>query len=162
MNINIKRRCVICGKWYKPNARTFLVQVCCGRIKCKIERKARANKSWRARHPDYEKSRRLKKLAWIKLHPGYWKEYRNTHPSYREMDNRRRKASRKLAQNAARQDAIRESAVEKLQCIPRFEPETAARQDTMDRRVDYVVEYLLWKERAARQDGIAIHAHNDP
>jgi hypothetical protein len=96
----------------------------------------------------------LKVCAWAKGYPDYWQEYRRNHPEYRDRDNQRRRVSRKRAQNAAKQDAIREISVEKLTSIPRFEPETAAKQVPMDRRVDAVVEYLLWQARAAKHDAI--------
>lgn len=157
-----KSRCIVCGKWYEADKRTKHIQKVCNDEACRKERKAGANRSWRARHPGYEKSRRLKKQAWTKQTPDYWKTYRREHPAYRIRDNNMRRTRHKRAKNAARQDAIREKSVERLQSIPRYEVETAARQDTMDRRVDAVVEYLLWKERAARQDDIEIAALNKP
>lgn len=149
-----KKRCKICHQWYEPDARTRRHQTCCGKAACRKERKVRANRSWRDRSPDYGRSRRLKVCAWAKGYPDYWQQYRRNHPEYRDRDNQRRRVSRKRAQNAAKQDAIREISVEKLTSIPRFEPETAAKQVPMDRRVDAVVEYLLWQARAAKHDAI--------
>jgi hypothetical protein len=63
---------------------------------------------------------------------------------------------RDRAANVANQDAIAKIAVEQLTSIPRCEQQNVANQAVMDRRVDTVVEYLLWKERVANQDGIEI------
>ena len=159
---NPKKRCSVCGKWFRPDKRTLKHQTCCRKASCRKKRKARANKSWRTRHPGYDKSRRLKKRDWAQKYPDYWRRYRQEHPEYRARDNRRRQTSRKRAQNAANQDAIQEMSVEKLRSIPLCEPECAANQDVMDRRVDEIVNYLLWKEHAANRDGMVCLSRGMP
>ena len=159
---NPKKRCSICGRWYRPDKRTRQHQTCCSKASCKKKRKARANKSWRTRHHGYDESRRLKKRDWAQKNDDYWRRYRQEHPEYRARDNRRRQASRDRVKRAANQDTIREKAVEKLRSIPLCEPEYAANQDVMDRRVDELVSYLLWKERAARQNGMVCLGRDKP
>jgi len=156
MEMNPKKRCVICNKWYIPEPRTKAHQQCCGRAECKKAFKVRTNKSWQKRHPDYGKTRKVKIRDWAQQYPNYWQEYRRTHPDYCARDNKRRQSSRQQAKNAAKQDAMREIAVEKLASIPRCEPKTAAKQALMDRRLDTVVECLLWLMCAAKQDKIEL------
>lgn len=151
-----KQRCCICHKWYEPDSRARKQQKSCDNKACRKEQKSRANKSWLTRHPEYGCSRKLKTRDWAKQYPNYWQEYRSDHPEYRAKDNKRRCLSRKQAKNAAKQDEIREFSVEKLKSIQCFEPENAAKQDGIDRRVDSLIEYLLWKECAAKQDDMVI------
>ncbi len=158
---NVKKRCSMCGRWYQPDKRTRQHQTCCRQARCRKKRKACANKSWRTRHPGYDKSRKLKKRDWAqKGH--YWRQYRQTHPAYVQRDNQRRRASRRRAKNAANQDAMRKISVEQLVSIPRCEPQNAANQALMDRRVDRVVDCLLDMLCAARQDGISTMPRSMP
>lgn len=159
---NLKKRCTICGTWYQPDKRTWQHQTCCSKASCMKKRKARANKSWRKRHPGYGQSRKLKIQDWAEKYPDYWRTYRREHPAYRDRDNQRRQASRDHAQNAAKQDAMKEMSVEKLKSIPPYEPENAAKQDVMDRRVDTLITYLLWKECAAKQNSMVCWGSDKP
>jgi hypothetical protein len=93
----------------------------------------------------------LKVRAWAVGYPHYWQEYRRGHPEYCRRDNRRRQAAHKRVKNAAKQVEISTIAVERLAGIPCFEGANAAKQVEMDRRVDAVVAYLLWREGAAKQ-----------
>lgn len=149
-----KKRCSICGRWYQPDPRTRGHQVSCGQASCRKERKRRANKSWQKRHPGYDKSRQAKKRDWAQAYPDYWQHYRQAHPAYAERERRRMQAVRDQAQNVANQDAIAHIAVEQLASIPRYDPQNAANQDVMDRRVDQVIDCLLGIGRAANQDSI--------
>jgi hypothetical protein len=51
-----------------------------------------------------------------------------------------------LAKRAAKRDAWKKTAVEKLRVIQEQQPEKAAKRDGWDRRVDAVLAYLVWKE----------------
>lgn len=148
------QRCIICHLWFQPNPRTIRNQKACSRLPCQKQRKFLANQSWRIRHPRYNHSRRHKVQAWAKTYPDYWRHYRATHPDYVERDNRRRRLSRKKALCAAKQDAIDQIAVEKLRGIPTVGPESAAKQAAILRRLNGVVEFLFWKETAAKQGSI--------
>jgi len=61
---------------------------------------------------------------------------------------------RNEAKNVAKQDAIRQIAVCKIQDIQKDEAPNVAKQDVIFRRVDRVLEYLLWKEGVAKQEHI--------
>lgn len=157
-----KKQCCICHAWYEPDLRTCRHQTCCSKESCRKERKRRANKSWQVRHPGYDQSRNAKKRDWAQAYPDYWQLYRQDHPEYVLRDNQRRKKSHKRAKNAANQDAIATISVEQLAGIPRFEPQNAANQVVMDRRVDQVIDWLVSQVRAARQDGIVMHRPGMP
>ena len=152
------QRCVICHLWFRPNPRTFRNQKACSRPPCQKKRKFLADQSWRIRHPTYGHSLRHKVQAWAKTYPDYWRHYRATHPNYVERDNRRRRLSRKKALGAAKQDAIGQIAVDKLRGIPVVGPESAAKQDAILRRLNGGVEFLFWKETAAKQGPIVLAA----
>ena len=157
-----KKRCIICGVWYLPDNRTRWHQTCCGKQRCRKEQKRRSDKGWWARHPDYGKSRRLKVRSWAAHYPDYWQTYRQNNQDYRAEDNRRRKASHVQAKSAARQVMIRDISVERLTSIPRFESQSAAKQVVMDRRVDELVGYLLWRDGAAKQAEMELPPRNGP
>jgi len=157
-----KKRCVICGRWYMPDKRARGRQACCGSAGCKKERKRRTDAGWQARHPAYGQSRRLKVRSWAAGYPDYWQGYRQSHPGYRSRDNRRRQAAHNRAKSAAKQVEISTIAVERLAGIPLCEGANAAKQVVMDRRVDAVVAYLLWREGAAKQAEMAVHPASVP
>ena len=151
-------RCVICHLWFLPNPRTIRTQKACSRPPCQKKRKALADQSWQIRHPSYSQSRCHKVRAWAKTYPDYWRHYRATHPDYADRDNQRRRSTRKRVLRAAKQDAIGQIAVDKLRGIPAVGPESAAKQDTILRRLNGVVEFLFWKETAAKQGTIVLAA----
>jgi len=149
-----KKRCEICHQWFSPHPRAPH-QRCCSKLACQKKRKARADKNWWSKNPDYGKSRKPKIRTWAKEYPNYWSKYRRKHPDYAKKERRRRRSAHKRAKSAAKQDAVRQIAVEKLESIMDLEPQNAAKQDAVHRRLNGIVDYLIWKESAAKQDGIA-------
>jgi hypothetical protein len=97
----------------------------------------------------------LKIHAWVKGYPNYWHKYRKEHPDYVARDNRRRCSSYKKRKISAKQDAVRQISVEKLESIRDLELVSSAKQDAVHRRVDGILNYLFWKESSAKQDDIA-------
>ena len=124
-----KKRCQFCGCWYKPDPRTAQFQKACGKKGCREERRRQKIQNWTTRHPDYQSYRRAKVRAWA-AETNYWKHYRASHPEYVIRDNRRRVLSRKRLKLSAKQTAI-------------------------DRRVDGLIDLLIWKELSAKQKSIA-------
>jgi len=124
------KRCVVCGRRYRPDPRTARTQKACPRRSCRAECVRRKNASWLKRHPLYGKSRRLKIRAWAKAYPDYWRFYRAAHLEYRIREMRRMSTKRREARRVAKQTAI-------------------------SRRLDGVVEYLLWREAVAKQTAMA-------
>jgi hypothetical protein len=93
----------------------------------------------------------LKIRGWAKAYPTYWKRYRAEHPDYAERERRRMRRKRRRAVRVAKRDARRLLAVEKLAAIVAATPKTVAKRDACDRRVDKVLDFLIWKE--ASQNG---------
>ena len=160
MNMNPRKRCVICKQWYIPDPRTKAHQQCCSRPDCKKKFKVRANKSWCIRHPGYDTSRKLKKRDWAQKQGGYWRQYRREHPEYRDREKQRMQDNRDRAKNVANQDAIGTIFVEKLQSIQCNTLQNVANQDMMARRLNSLIDCLVWKERVANQDDTVILPHS--
>jgi hypothetical protein len=151
-------RCRYCGRCFRPDPRKRgrSPQKTCGREACRRKHQRRKNVEWRKRHPGYGKSRCAKTRAWAKAYPDYWKRYRSEHPEYARRDNRRRVAAKKRARRSAKQTVISQKLVEKLLAVKEIGPERSAKQTVMARRVEALVEALVWKERAAKQSLIAL------
>jgi len=97
---------------------------------CQKGRHRKACLAWNKKHPGHDHSRRVKTQAWAKVFPDYWQRYRATHPDYAERERKRMRAKRGKIRRVAKQDA-------------------------WDRRVDGVLDYLIWKEGVANQDALA-------
>lgn len=153
-----KKTCAYCGRQYAPNPRTAKIQKSCSRVKCRRARQRQNYKNWWSRHPGYEMGRRLKKRGWSKAFPDYWKLYRANHPDYVKKDNRRRKLAQKRARRSANQITMRQIAVDKLRAMQRPKPaHCSANQIAIARRMDDIVDYLLWTlehTRSANQNSI--------
>ena len=147
----VKKRCEFCRKWFLPDPRTFRTQKCCSDSECRKKRKAMADKNWRKNNPRYNDYRKEKIKSWAKEYPDYWKKYRKEHPVYVEKDNKRRSTRHKKGKIAAKQDAISQIFVEKLKSIQENRANYAAKQDAIDRRIDSLLESLIWKESSAKQ-----------
>lgn len=159
-----KRRCEFCHKWYLPNPRTYLIQRCCTKPECHKKRKAGADKAWRNKNQGYDKGkgRRKKIRSWARSYPDYWQKYRQEHPEYVKKDNKRRHTSHKKEKNAAKQDTIRKISVEKLKSIKEIKPDSAAKQDAIQHRQNGILDYLFWKESAAKQVLMVNHIYKEP
>lgn len=136
-----KKRCQFCRTWFPPDPRTEH-QISCDDPLCRQQRKAAANKAWRLRNPNYDKSRAGKKRAWARER-GYYPDYRRTHPDYAARDNKRRRKAHRAHKCAANQDTRRKIAVGKLESLRHIPPDSAANQDAIARRVEVLVDYLF-------------------
>lgn len=54
---NRPRRCVFCGRYYVPDARTSRVQKACSRPACAKARKQSAQAVWLSKNPNYFRNR---------------------------------------------------------------------------------------------------------
>lgn len=149
-----KKRCEFCHEWFDPHPRSPH-QRYCAKLTCQKARKARADKNWRLNNPGYGKGRKSKIRTWAKKYPDYWHNYRRTHPAYTVKDNRRRCSSYKRDRISAKQDAVRQIYVDKLESIRDLEAVSSAKQDVVHRRINELVNCLIWKESSAKQDGLA-------
>lgn len=151
-----KKRCLICHQWFSPDPRTADHQEVCSKPACQKQRKARTDRSWRIRHPEPPAERLRKVRDWARNYPHFWQHYRATHPDYVQRDNVRRRLARHSASRAAKQDLSRQIAVERLEGIRQIGAGNAAKQDVMARRIEGLVDYLLWKEGAAKHNLVAL------
>ena len=147
---NPKKRCVVCHRWYEPDFRIGEGQLACDREECRKERKAEYDRQWRKRNPGYGPGR-AQVRQWAKSYPNYWRQYRKTHPAYVERERMGRRSRRQRQKSAAKQVSMRQIAVEKLRSIQDLVPKNAAKQVLIHRRVGAIVDYLFWKEGAAKQ-----------
>lgn len=150
-----KRRCCFCQDWFQPGPRNPRRQQACSDPGCQQKRRAENNRRWRKNNPGYGKGRKQKISAWAREYPDYWRKYRKEHPDYAEKERRRRRSAHQRAKNAAKQDSVRKISVEKLESIRDLGAVSAAKQDSVHRRLNGILDYLFWKESAAKQDAIA-------
>lgn len=101
-----KRLCDACRRLFEP-----LQQIChqkfCSAPECQRERRRRWQECKRKSDPDYGVNQRSAQQAWVSRNPGYWREYRRTHPEYCDR-NRAQQCVRNRAhakQNVAKMDA---------------------------------------------------------
>jgi hypothetical protein len=147
-----KKRCAHCHKWFPPDPRTAASQKFCSRPECREQSRLQSHRRWwRDNGADTDAARRPKLRAWAKA-AGYWRQYRAGHPDYVRRENERRCRTHRRTFRAAKQDMRRQISVGKLRDIRALAPATAAKQDMIHRQTLEVVDYLLWKEGAAKQD----------
>ncbi len=141
---NPKKRCSFCRRWYQPDPRTYKEQLACKKAACRKQRRAQANRSYHIRHPRRNENWKLKVRDWARAYPYYWRQYRKNHPDYCIRDNLRRELSAKRSSFSAKTDAMRQMSVEKLLSTQKTEVGYSAKDDAINRRVDGIVDYLLW------------------
>ncbi len=142
---NPKKRCKFCHRWYQPDPRTWKHQLACKTPRCKKLRKAQADRSYRIRHPRRNENWNLKVQDWARSYPYYWRQYRKNHPDYCMRDNLRRVLSTKRTSLSAKADAMRQLSVDKLLSTQKTGKKCSAKDDAINRRVDGIVDYLLWR-----------------
>lgn len=81
------KQCVGCGKAFDPRPQTPK-QTYCGSAPCQRERRRRWQQARRQNDPDYRDNQSRAQEAWAARHPGYWREYRETHPQYSGRNRR--------------------------------------------------------------------------
>ncbi len=140
-----QKKCRYCGRRFCPDPRVGKRQKRCVREECRKAENRRKVRKWMELNPDILPSLRAKMRVWAKAYPHYWQEYRKNHPAYCERDNARRAASLRKARCSAKLTSMREIAVDKLQKIEDLTPaECSAKLTERDRRVDGIMDYLLW------------------
>jgi hypothetical protein len=71
-----QKRCVYCGRYYKPDPRVRRTQKSCNDPKCRARRKRESHKKWLEANPDYFKGRYAEVKEWRKNHPDYQRLWR--------------------------------------------------------------------------------------
>ena len=82
------RLCNCCGKRFQARNAS---QHFCSKVICQRFRKKRWQKQKLKNDSDYRANQKQAQESWRKKHPGYWKEYRESHPSYVERNRRRQR-----------------------------------------------------------------------
>lgn len=140
---------MICGKEFTPDPRVGHRQCVCSRKKCQKERKRKEWRRWAMRNREV---RRLKLRQWAQAYPHYWRARRLKNEEYRRREKARKRKARKRAKRAAKQSQIKGQNIERLQALRQMGKgaQNAAKQSQTARRVEAVVEYLFWRENAAK------------
>jgi len=73
---NGQKKCVYCGRFYKPDPRARMVQKSCQNPTCRAKRKRESHKRWLEANPNYFKGRYSEVKAWRKKHPDYQRLWR--------------------------------------------------------------------------------------
>ncbi len=164
MNQIRNKSCCHCGASFQPDPRAASVQRYCSRKPCQRTRQRRKYHRW-LRRPGNAAAHQAAINVWAK-DTDYWKRYRAAHPDYVRRDNLRRALSLRRARRSAKQTDWREIAVDRLHSIQSMEnPQCSAKQTDLARRLDSVVEYLLWTIESpcsAKQTGIALIGGSAP
>ena len=79
------RRCTACGHAFRPRPQVPQ-QKYCPTSDCQRERRRFWQKVKRESDPDYRDNQARAQQAWLERNPDYWREYRRTHPEYRERN----------------------------------------------------------------------------
>ena len=71
-----QKRCVYCGRFYRPDPRARGTQKSCKSPKCRAKRKRESHKKWLEANPEYFKGRYSEVKEWRKDHPDYQRLWR--------------------------------------------------------------------------------------
>lgn len=145
-----KKRCPYCGRRYEPYARAAERQKHCGQPECRRKHKRAVDRAWRLADPEWRAERQVKARDWARER-GYWRSWRAAHLEYREREALRMRCKRVEA--VAKQEGLLNDPVGHLKRI-RFGPSCGvAKQEGLEHRLDEVLDYLIVRERVAKQEG---------
>jgi hypothetical protein len=141
-------RCIICGRWFRPNPRIGDEQIACSHDECQQERHRLADARWRANHPQHFQghSHYLEQKVWLSQ-PGnkdYLLNYRRTHPDYVAADNRRRSERRRLqkAREQAQGVSDMKDAIHRQGLLRAWGMVVSDMKDVMKLRIDGLFEHM--------------------
>ena len=146
-----EKRCPYCRRQYEPYARAVERQKHCGLSECRRKHKRARDRAWRSNDAEWRQARQVKVGDWARARR-YWQCWRAKHPEYRSREALRMR--RKRGKAVAKQEVLLSDPVGYLKRI-RYGPKLpgVAKQDLLARRLDEVLEYLIVRERVAKQDG---------
>ena len=145
-----KKRCPYCGQWYEPYARAAERQKHCGQAECRRKHKRAVDRAWRLEDPEWRAERQAKARDWARERQ-YWRIWRAEHPGYREREALRMRRNRVEA--VAKQEGLLKDPVGHLKRIRFGQACCVAKQEGLERRLDEVLDYLIVRERVAKQEG---------
>ena len=71
-----QKRCVYCGRYYKPDPRARKIQKSCHDSECRAKRERESRRKWVEANPGYFRGRYVKVKEWRKRHPDYQRLWR--------------------------------------------------------------------------------------
>jgi len=145
-----KKLCKNCDRWFEPYPPQQDIQQFCFRKRCQRERHRQGCQAFRREDPHCDEKRRPKIRDWARKE-GYWPDWRRDHPAYREREKVRMRKKRQQAKRVAKRDAWKQFSLEELQRIQAQTPETVAKRDACDRRVDDLLVWLIQKETSQNE-----------
>jgi hypothetical protein len=153
-----KNRCTHCHDWFRPDPRCIKGQKFCSKPECRRQSRLESHRRWWEKNGrELDEARASKHREWARK-TDYQRTYRLEHPEYVQQDNERRRRAHEALRSAVNQDMRREMSVGKLRDIQALSDGDAVYQDMILRRVDGIVDYLLWKEDAVNQDSTDLAA----
>lgn len=88
----------------------------------------------------------------MEANPDYWRRYRREHPVYYQQDLLRRRKAYRRGRSSANETLIADVSRRKLAALEALlPPNLSANETSIDRRVELVVDYLVWKARSAKE-----------
>ncbi len=146
-----EKRCPYCGGQYEPYARAVERQKHCGLSACRRKHRRARDRAWRRKDAEWRGARQVKVRDWAGERQ-YWQGWRSKHPEYRGREALRMRRKRQDA--VAKQEVLLGDPLGYLERI-RYGRQMpgVAKQDVLARRLDEVLEYLIVRERVAKQDG---------
>lgn len=81
----VSNQCTACGQLFRPRPQVSN-QSYCSAPACQRERRRIWQLLKRQSDPDYQDNQVRAQQAWSQRNPGYWREYRRTHPEYVERN----------------------------------------------------------------------------
>ena len=103
-----KKRCVHCHCLFIANPRVKN-QKYCSRDICQRTRKSLWQRRKMATDADYRQNQKDSRQTWQTQHPGYWRQYRDSHPQYRERNRmlQKQRDAKRRAKHLAKMDALK-------------------------------------------------------
>jgi hypothetical protein len=89
-----QKRCVYCGRFYKPDPRARKTQKSCPDPKCRAKRKRESHKRWLEANPNYFRGRYSEVKAWREKYPDYQRQWRQRKKAKRRRSPREIQAER--------------------------------------------------------------------
>ena len=104
-----KQSCVHCRRLFIANPRVKN-QKYCSRDRCQRARKSRWQQRKIATDADYRKNQKDSQQTWQTQHPDYWRQYRDSHPQYRERNRmlQKQRDAKRRAKHLAKMDALKQ------------------------------------------------------
>ena len=151
--------CRQCRGPFRPDPRIGEAQKVCSRVACQRSRRRVTLRLWRVLHPENVKVHAERGHAWAEANPDYWRRYRQEHPVYYQKDLLRRRKAYQQGRSSANEIAIADISRQKLAALEALQlPGFSANETSIDRRVELVVDYLVWKARSAKEVSMEVNS----